>query len=143
MEKPKLDSLSAAGLALYRVTLKRALRRYGVAEATDETTERLEEALLALPCPLQEVFAAAGKLFGQAVVCWTTGNNSGDNATLAREERECRRLQAVGELLIRRFAPEVVLEWPGLYPSYHHPVFGEHISTPPLYLVRKLSEAQA
>lgn len=66
----------------------------------------------------------ADRLFERAAKAWENGNNSGDNAKLARGDRLCDKYREEAEKLLRPLG--IVVGYPGLYPSFTVRGIGYH-----------------
>lgn len=60
----------------------------------------------------------ADKLFRRAAKAWEDGNNSGNNATLTRKEKECDDLRNKAEKLLIPYG--ITVDYPGLFPTYEY-----------------------
>lgn len=103
--------------ALYRVTLKRIIRAAIGTVDNEAPTEQLEQAVREIAKTAPAVVSRGlDRTFEQAARAWTRGNNSGDPATLEKENNECDRLHRNAERVLALWGVKV--DYPGLYPCF-------------------------
>lgn len=66
----------------------------------------------------------ADKLFERAAKAWECGSNSGDNEAMDRGNALCEKLRNEAEALLKPLG--IVVDYPGLYPSFTVRGFAEH-----------------
>jgi len=103
--------------AQYRVTLKRIVR--GATGIVDKEADNATlEAAVRRIAAVSPAIVARGldRAFESAARAWTRGNNSGNNATLEVEKRNCDRYRRGAERVLALWG--VTVAYPGLYPCF-------------------------